>query len=596
MPQTASSMSTTGPWVTGVADLAARVRPGSRVSVGGVHFTRAPVAALLALVDAEASDLHYVAWSGGLPLEILLAGDAVASAEFCFSAMDVFGSAPRFRAAAENGRIRLIERTALNLIVGLRAEAENLGWDLMQEPAGSALADGLGRVGAGRGRAPLVRVEPIPVDVMLLHAQRADDDGNVEIAGARGTDLSTIYAAKEVLVTVEERVAKGMLGSPRSVIIPRSHITAIATAPRGAFPTSCLPYYGTDYLAIQRFLETPQTAKAIHVLRAGGLDESDAGASAVPPTRPLVEAMRSVRHIPPAAEWTVPELMAVHIARTVDDDSVCSFGSASPLPAVAYLLAKQTHAPRALLMSLNGGYVDIDARPMSLSFAEQIDFETAACHTGGDETYHWYYQSGRVSHEVVGAAQIDGRGATNNMWITRADGTRIRLPGQGGMGDVANLHRDFVIYLPRQDRRNTVRTLDMVSAQRVWSSREVRESYGLRPGTTKVITNLCVFERDAASDRLQVTELHPGVELADVQAATGFDVVPARGMTRTSAPTAAELTALRERVDPLGVSRLDFVPARERFALIREIIDAERAAGAAAQRQTSGKDTAHDFA
>src|SRR5215218_2618897 len=63
----------------------------------------------------------------------------------------------------------------------------------------------------------------LPLDVFLLHAQRADADGNVEIQGGRGLDLSSIFAATKVLATVEEIVPVGTFqtdAAPRSFILP----------------------------------------------------------------------------------------------------------------------------------------------------------------------------------------------------------------------------------------------------------------------------------------------------------------------------------------------------------------------------------------
>lgn len=260
--------------------------------------------------------------------------------------------------------------------------------------------------------------------------------------------------------------------------------------------------------------------------------------------------------------------MVCALARTVAAGGIATVGSASPLPTVAYLLAKLLWAPDLLIMSFNGGLVDVGWRPMTLSLAEQLDFHSAAAHAGGDETYHWYYQQGRVTHEVVGTAQLDVTGATNNIAVSRPDGSQIRLPGQGGMADVANLHASFLLYLPRQSRRNTVERVDVRSATRVL------------PGPTTVLTDLGRFEHDG--DGLVLTHLHPGVELTTVEERTGWPLVVADDLRTTPAPTAEELTALRERVDPLGVRRLDFVPAAERGALIDELLDREEELLAAA--------------
>ncbi|MGH2974768.1 MAG: CoA-transferase, partial [Solirubrobacterales bacterium] len=94
-------------------------------------------------------------------------------------------------------------------------------------------------------------VEAQIIDTLLLHAPRADTDGNVEIYGAKALDVGQAGAARQVLVTVEEIVPAGTLKqSGRNTILTRNLITAIAEAPGGAYPTSCLPYYATDYARI----------------------------------------------------------------------------------------------------------------------------------------------------------------------------------------------------------------------------------------------------------------------------------------------------------------------------------------------------------
>lgn len=562
-------------WVESLTELVADVPDGCRLGVSGFHFTRAPVASVRHLIDRGVRDLTFVSWGGGVALELLLEADVIARVELCFSSLDMFGLAPRFRAAVEDGRVELHEWTALSLISGFRARAENLAWEVLQTPDGSNFADDVLPVETGAA-VPMSRVEPIAVDVFLLHAQRADEQGNVEICGARGTDLSMAFAADRVLVTVEERVPVGQLERPRSFILPRSHVTALAEASGGAHPTSCLPYYAVDLRV------------------AGALVEPGASAMGRPTPQQLGPARRlaevgsdrlrtGLRHHRASTDldqpWTIDELMTVMLARTVDDDSICSFGSAAPLPATAYLLAKASHAPRALLMSHNGGYVDIAARPMTLCYAEQLDFDSAVAHTGGDETYHWYYQAGRVTHEVVGSAQIDGRAATNNRWITRDDGSFIRLPGQGGMADVANLHQSFVIYVPRHSPRVLVETVETISACRAWVEAEQRTAWGFAAGPVRVLTNLCVFELDPRRRRLELVGLHPDVEVSDVEAATGFTVETAPRLDRSRPPDAEELRLLRTVVDPLGIRRLDFVPARDRRALLDEIMRNEELVG-----------------
>lgn len=553
---------TVGPWVDGVDTLVAGVPDGCSICVGGFHFTRIPVAQLRALGRRGARRLHYVAWGGGLALELLLADGCVDRATLTFSSLDLFGLAPRFRRAVERGELDLDELTALALIKGLEAAGERLPYEVFQTPAGSTFAD---RFPAAPDVDDVSLAHAIAPDLLLLHAQRADDHGNVELAGARGVDLASMFAAGSVLVTVEERVAVGELGSRGAFVLPRAFVGGIALAPGGAYPTSCLPHYVADYGRLQQVAEvSPDEPVADALLDPDGLP--DVRRIVATPPAQVRRALRATHH-DLDAPWTVDELMAVWIARLLDDTSVCSIGSASPLPTAGYLLAKRLWAPRLTLLSFNGGFVDVPIRPLSLLAAEWLDYAGAASHAGGDETYHWYYQRGLVTHEVVSAAQIDRRGATNNLRVTRADGTQVRLPGQGGMADVANLHANFVLYVPRHSPRVLVDAVELVSARRV-----------RREGAVQVVTDLAVFEQAPADELLVLTHLHPGVTLDEVRSRTGFELTLAADVQETDPPTAVELSVLRGEIDPLGIRRLDFTPAAERGELIRALLAAERAA------------------
>src|SRR2546430_7346523 len=145
---------------------------------------------------------------------------------------------------------------------GLHARLSNLQKRPFQIPAGSDLMK-TGTFWKETVSAftckPLAQASRLDVDVLLLHAQRADRAGNVEIQGARGYDLALVAAAKKVAVTVEQIVDTGNLGdAPRAFILPKEFVTAVAEVPWGAYPTSCLPYYSTDYHELLGYVENEQ--------------------------------------------------------------------------------------------------------------------------------------------------------------------------------------------------------------------------------------------------------------------------------------------------------------------------------------------------
>ena len=287
---------------------------GDVFGVGGHHFARLPMRLLAAIAARGVRDLRYTSWAGGLALECLLEAGAVASADLCFSSLDIFGLPPRFPRCRRKRRARGARLDGARDDRGAARGAE--------EPAEPSLpvARRLGDDGAHprrrqrcrpdhrRGRrAPSRRLR---LDTLILHAARADESGNVQILGARALDLAMVGAARKVLVTVEEIVPVGGLAEAgRQTVITRNQVTAIAHAPGGAWPTSSLPFYATDYAALaEAFASSRPLAESLaarpvpgHAVAAAAIRPAD-----LPDRFPAV-------HAAPEAP-TVDEIMAVRIA------------------------------------------------------------------------------------------------------------------------------------------------------------------------------------------------------------------------------------------------------------------------------------------
>ena len=554
--------------------LAQRVPDGVRLGIGGVHLSRLPIALIQRVAALGRKDFVFTSWGGGLALELLLEAGTVRKLIFCFSSLDIFGLSPRFREALEKNTIEIEEWSALAMIQALHAAHFNLPEMPFQLPLGSDLmsaGDFWERGTATFTRQPIGVARRLDVDVLLLHAQRADAAGNIEIQGARGFDLSLLGAAKKTLVTVEEVVKTGELGAPLSFVLPHTFIDAVAEVPGGAYPTSCLPYYSTDYEELLRYVRQGQARFAFGETRkvflghAARIRNSD-----LRPDR--IDAHR----VPASSDapFTTDELLAVCLAREYDNSSICSVGSVSPLAMVSYLLAKAMHAPGLIIIALNGGLIDIDAHPMSLTLAEPLEFGSAKVIWGADETYHWYYQQGRITHEVITVAQLDLRGRTNNAWVDTGR-KRVRLPGQGGMADVANLHQHFILYLTRHSRERFVESVRFCTASRGIMTDAERIQAGLKPGKVRLISDLGVFQIDPAEGIFRLISVHPNVTLDMVKESTGGEFLVADPLPVTDPPTEAELRLIRTRIDPFGIRCLEFVPGRDRLDLIESILKAE---------------------
>jgi glutaconate CoA-transferase subunit A len=103
------------------------------------------------------------------------------------------------------------------------------------------------------GTGKIAVVPPLNPDVAILHAQRADQRGNTQLWGLLGMQKEVAFAAKRVIVVVEELVEEAMVrADPNRTLIPGLIVDAVVHEPYGAHPSYVQGYYDRDnesYLA-----------------------------------------------------------------------------------------------------------------------------------------------------------------------------------------------------------------------------------------------------------------------------------------------------------------------------------------------------------
>src|SRR6202034_3276144 len=91
----------------------------------------------------------------------------------------------------------------------------------------------------------LTAVAAIRPDVAVIHAQRADRSGNVQLWGITGVQKEAVLASRRSVVTVEEIVDE-LDPRPGAVVLPAWTVTYVAVAPGGAHPSYALDYTVRD--------------------------------------------------------------------------------------------------------------------------------------------------------------------------------------------------------------------------------------------------------------------------------------------------------------------------------------------------------------
>jgi glutaconate CoA-transferase, subunit B len=243
---------------------------------------------------------------------------------------------------------------------------------------------------------------------------------------------------------------------------------------------------------------------------------------------------------------TAEEMMTVTAARALAGRTSCFVGIG--LPSTAANLARRLHAPELALVYESGA---IGAKPtkLPLSIGDGELAETADAVVSVPEVFNYWLQPGRIDVGFLSAAQLDRFGNLNTTMIG-ADYRRpdVRLPGAGGAPEIAASCREVFLML-RHSRRAFVERLDFITSVGHGDGPGSREKLGLRGrGPVLVVTDIGVLEPNPETCELTLTKLHPGADLEDAYAATGWELAVSDDLVETEPPTDAELTVLRALV------------------------------------------------
>jgi glutaconate CoA-transferase, subunit A len=211
------------------------------------------------------------------------------------------GSLHAFRRAAEgkaSAPLELEEYSHFGMVGRLSAGAARLPFWPMRNYMGTDLPAANPRIATVDCPYTGERLAAVPAlnpDVTIVHAQRADAQGNTQIWGLLGVQKEAAFASNRVIVVVEELVDESVIrADPNRTLIPGLVVDAVVVEPWGAHPSYAQGYYDRDnafYVAWEAISRDPAALaryldeyvygvrdRAEYVARCGGLERLRADA------------------------------------------------------------------------------------------------------------------------------------------------------------------------------------------------------------------------------------------------------------------------------------------------------------------------------
>ena len=257
--------------------LAALIPDGARIALPPDNYSGCAMTIIRELMRRQVRDLHVI----GVPVcgfqaDQLIGAGCVARVEAAAVTLGEHGPAPRFVAALKAGLIEMWDATCPAIHAGLQAAEKGIpfmplrgiiGSDLLAvRPDWRVIQNPLAESGV---QDPIVVLPAIKPDVALFHAEKADRHGNVWI-GVRRELMLMAHAAARTYVTVERVEDQDYLADPALAAgtIPSLYVTAIAEAPRGAWPIGLAGCYEPDVAALAAYAAAARSEQGFAAWRA----------------------------------------------------------------------------------------------------------------------------------------------------------------------------------------------------------------------------------------------------------------------------------------------------------------------------------------
>jgi len=162
-------------------------------------------------------------------------------------------------------------------------------------------------------------------------------------------------------------------------------------------------------------------------------------------------------------------------------------------------------------------------------------------------------------HVMMGATQVDRHGNQNISAIGPfAQPKRQLLGSRGAPGNTVNNRTSY--WVPKHSTRVFVEQVDIVSGVGPARAKAAGAGASRFNDIHRIVSNLGVFDLAGAGDTVRLVSVHPGVDVDEVVAATGFALDVPADVPETRAPSYEELVIIREVLDPKGL-RFKEVPA-----------------------------------
>jgi glutaconate CoA-transferase subunit A len=247
------------------------VRNGAHMCFSGFAHSLAPMAFVREMIRQKVSELEITAMGEAWVVDMLSGAGALRAVRFSNFMFEGWGRCRNFSREVEEGRLSVEDYSHFGITN--RFFASSIGLPFM--PTKVIMGTDIYRIRSIEGEKKfhdfedpftgekVLLVPSVRPDFAIIHASRADLNGNTQLIGISPNAELIAKASEKVIVTVEEIVEEDVIRrDPSHTILPSFLVDAVVRAPYGAHPAGMYRYYDYDPEHIDLYVEASRSPES----------------------------------------------------------------------------------------------------------------------------------------------------------------------------------------------------------------------------------------------------------------------------------------------------------------------------------------------
>jgi len=245
------------------------IKSNSSITFSGFAHSVTPLAFIREMIRQKIKNLHLIGIGEAWAVDMLAGANMLSKVSLSNFMFEGYGRCKNFSRRVENGSIEIEDFSHFAQISRFAASAIGVPFlpirSLLGTDVESSNHGKTSKIECPFTNETLLAVAAVKPDYAVIHAHRADRNGNVQLFGNSTSIDEQIRGSKTVFVTVEEIVAEEEISKYSEVnTLPAFLVDYVVEVPYGAHPTGMYRYYSEDFDHIDYYMDACKTEEGFN--------------------------------------------------------------------------------------------------------------------------------------------------------------------------------------------------------------------------------------------------------------------------------------------------------------------------------------------